>query len=100
MEMAMGHPPYSELHPMKVSSRGQQLGTAGSISGSISQVLFIIPRNPPPTLDERFSKPIREFVALCLQRDAKAVRRFGRMFEISSSDPCARKRSDRRRKSS
>lgn len=98
MEMAMGHPPYSELHPMKVSSRGQQLGTAGSISGSFSQVLFIIPRNPPPTLDERFSKPFREFVALCLQRDPKAVRRFGGTSEIPSSDPCVRKHSDQRRK--
>lgn len=49
IEMAKGEPPYAELHPMKV--------------------LFLIPRNPPPTLDSSFSKPFREFVALCLQRD-------------------------------
>ncbi|KAL8286384.1 hypothetical protein RQP46_004401 [Phenoliferia psychrophenolica] len=49
IEMAKGEPPYAELHPMKV--------------------LFIIPRNAPPTLDAPFSRPFREFVALCLQRD-------------------------------
>jgi hypothetical protein len=37
------------------------------------QVLFLIPRNPPPVLDERFSKPFRDFLALCLQRDPNAV---------------------------
>jgi serine/threonine-protein kinase 24/25/MST4 len=54
MEMAKGEPPYADLHPMKV--------------------LFLIPRNPPPQLDDSFSKPFREFVALCLQRDSKNVR--------------------------
>lgn len=29
----------------------------------------MIPKNPPPTLDASFSKPLREFVAACLQRD-------------------------------
>jgi serine/threonine-protein kinase 24/25/MST4 len=51
--MAKMEPPYAELHPMKV--------------------LFLIPRNPPPQLDESFSKPFREFVALCVQRDSKMV---------------------------
>jgi len=38
-------------------------------------VLFLIPKNPPPQLDASFSKPFREFVSLCLQRDPKDVRR-------------------------
>jgi len=51
IELAKGNPPYSDLHPMKV--------------------LFLIPKNPPPQLEVSFSKPFRDFVSLCLQRDPK-----------------------------
>ncbi|KAG6820670.1 hypothetical protein H0H93_013521 [Arthromyces matolae] len=51
IELAKGEPPYAELHPMKV--------------------LFLIPKNPPPQLDGNFSKPFREFVSYCLQRDPR-----------------------------
>lgn len=73
IELAKGEPPYAELHPMKVSSIYTFIFTKVIDGGTHTKVLFLIPKNPPPTLDGNFSKPFREFVHYCLQRDPRDV---------------------------
>eukprot|EP00045_Choanoeca_perplexa_P008039 m.73538 g.73538 ORF g.73538 m.73538 type:complete len:748 (+) comp14332_c0_seq1:35-2278(+) len=49
IEMAEGEPPLSDLHPMRA--------------------LFLVPRNPSPTLKGKWSDHFNEFVAQCLIKD-------------------------------
>jgi len=48
--MAKNELPYSDMHNVRA--------------------LFLIPKNPPPQLEGSFSKSFKEFVSLCLKKDA------------------------------
>ena len=67
IEMAEGNPPYSDLHPMRV--------------------LFLIPKNPPPTLTvpNKWSKDFNEFIAQCLTKNPEQRPDVIDLLEVSSS---------------
>lgn len=53
------------------------------------KVLFLIPKNNPPTLEGNYSKPLKEFVEACLNKEPSFVSRSSKqlfLFGTDSSD--------------
>lgn len=46
------------------------------------KVLFLIPKNNPPTLEGNYSKPLKEFVEACLNKEPSFVSAFFHLLRI------------------
>lgn len=69
IEISEGRPPHSSMHPMKA--------------------LFAIPRYPSPKLSKKFSKTLRDFVELCLNKSPELVRIRSLRFLSKSNESAA-----------
>ena len=68
IELAKGEPPNSDLHPMRVLFLIPKVLQTSSAYNRLT-----LTQNPPPTLEGDFSKPLKEFVAACLNKDPANV---------------------------
>lgn len=53
------------------------------------KVLFLIPKNNPPTLEGNYSKPLKEFVEACLNKEPSFVRRVCVLTDMCDQPPPA-----------